>query len=183
MSGKEPSKGKQFINPATYNDEKFVFMKKASEASSVLLQEFLNHRVRQGRAITYIDEDGYHVVEDSQGTRPFLDGEKLTEPPSCTEYEIRELAFLERVRENDDDLNKWSEAISSNAGEDIQSDEIELLLIRLRRMGKVGGKKLTQLHARISKSFRQVRPDVSPSDGERPILTIVVGPLGVVKST
>lgn len=40
-------------------------MEKASEASSVLLQEVLNHRVRLGGAITYLDEDGDHVVEDS----------------------------------------------------------------------------------------------------------------------
>ncbi|WP_155852005.1 hypothetical protein [Ahrensia sp. 13_GOM-1096m] len=142
------SQGNVLIEPAEIASRLESIDPQQHEAESRRIEEHLAHRLRLGGAITYIDVNGHHVIEDKNGTRPFAAGDKFPSPPNNAEFEIRELAFLHGVHGVRSDLDEWTEAVSSNAGDEVISDEIELLVIGLRRIEAVDGIALTKLHAR-----------------------------------
>lgn len=112
------------------------------------IEQHLAHRLRLGGAITYINADGQHVIEDKDGIRPFAVGDQFPSPPDSAELEIRELAFRHGVHGERSELDNWTEAVSANAGDEIISDPVELLIIGLGRIDAVDGIELTKLHAR-----------------------------------
>jgi len=147
MSGKTKKPKNILVNPAEYASH----LEGLEEHDSLQIQnleEHLAHRLRLGGAITYIDEDGNHVIEDQDGIRPFTDGSTFPQAPDNVELEIRELAFRNGIHADMTELDQWCEAVSANAGDEIQSDEVERLIIGLRRIGNLPGIELTKLHAR-----------------------------------
>ena len=147
MSGKTKSPGNILINPADYSSRLSKLEVDQDSVEISRIEDHLAHRLRLGGAITYLDEDGKHVIEDRDGIRPFTDGDEFPSPPPSAELEIRELAFLHGVHADRSKLDDWCEAVTANAGDDIQSDEVEQLIIGLGRIKAVDGVKLTKLHA------------------------------------
>lgn len=148
MSRKDKSRGNVLINPATYSSRLSELEIGQDSAEISRIEDHLAHRLRLGGAITYLDEDGKHVIEDRDGIRPFAEGDEFPSPPPSAELEIRELAFLHGVHADRSELDQWCEAVTANAGDDIQSDEVEQLIISLGRIEAVDGPILTKLHAR-----------------------------------
>lgn len=148
MSEKTEKSGNILTNPIEYADQLAKLDSSKDRSKLLHLEIHLSHRLRLGGAITYLDEDGHHVIEDRDGIRPFPNGSEFPSPPESAELEIRELAFQNGVLIGDPELENWSEAVSALAGDEIQSDEVEQLVIGLRRLGSVDGIMLTKLHAR-----------------------------------
>jgi len=147
MSRKDKSLGNILVNPKTYA-RKLNELEPDRDLDQIeRLESHLAHRLRLGGAITYLDKDGNHVIEDRNGTRPFSEGEEFPSPPPSAELEIRELAYQHGVHADRTELDDWCEAVTANAGDDIQSDEVEQLVIGLGRIDAVDGPHLTRLHA------------------------------------
>lgn len=151
MSGKSKKSGNILVDPAEYASQLEHLERDQNGQAIERIENHLAHRLRLGGAITYINEDGDHVIEDRDGVSPFPTGSKFPTPPASAELEIRELAFQHGVSGDKTSLDDWCESISANAGDEIQSDEVELLLIALRRIGHIDGIKLTKLHAQYLK--------------------------------
>lgn len=148
MSGKTPKPTNVLVNPAGYASRLEGLEPDHDGPEIERLENHLAHRLRLGGAITYLDENGIHVIEDHDGIRPFPDGSKFPKAPENIELEIREIAFRNGIHADMSELDEWCEAVSANAGDEIQSDEVERLIIGLRRSGKHPGIELTKLHAR-----------------------------------
>lgn len=151
MSDKTYKLGNILVNPNTYASKFELRDQDRDDVAIKRLEEHLAHRIRLGGAITYTDENGVHVIEDRDGIRPFSKADEFPSPPEGAELEIRELAFQHGVHANRSELDDWCEAVSANAGDDIQSDEIEQLVIALGRLDVVNGQDLTRLHAKYLK--------------------------------
>jgi len=137
MSRKDKSRGNILVNPATYAS-RLEGLEADRDGSEIgRLEEHLAHRLRLGGAVTYIDQDGQHVIEDRNGIRPFADDDKFPSPPPSAELEIRELAFQHGIHSDRSELDDWCEAVSANAGDEVQSDEVEQLIIGLGRISWV----------------------------------------------
>lgn len=148
MSRKDKSRGNILVNPDAYASRLEGLDSDRDMAEIERLENHLAHRLRLGGSITYIDEDGQHVIEDRNGIRPFAEGDEFPSPPDSAELEIRELAFQNGVHSDRSELDDWCEAVSANAGDDVQSDEVEQLIIGLRRLAAIDGVTLTKLHVR-----------------------------------
>jgi len=148
MAETAENQGNILVNPELYakrlqeieGDQEVDFHKR--------LEDHLAHRIRLGGAITYVDDTGRHVIEDRDGVRPFPPGSKFPSPAPCAELEIRELAFRHGIHGTRTGFDDWAEAITAIAGDEIRSDEVELMLIGLGRLDVVDGVELTKLHAR-----------------------------------
>lgn len=148
MSRGSKSPGNILVNPSDYADRLSKLEIDQDRSDIDRIEEHLAHRLRLGGAITYINEDGEHVIEDKHGIRPFPEGSDFPSPPQNAELEIRELAFRHGISSDRTELDDWCEAVSANAGDEIQSDEVEQLIIGLGRIDAVKGEDLTRLHAR-----------------------------------
>ena len=148
MSGKSKNPGNILVDPAEYASQMEHLEPDQNGQAIERIENHLAHRLRLGGAITYINEEGDHVIEDRDGVSPFPAGSKFPTPPVSAELEIRELAFRHGVSGERTGFDDWCESISALAGDEIQSDEVELLLIGLRRIGHLDGIELTKLHAR-----------------------------------
>lgn len=73
MSGKTKKPTNILVNPAEYASH-LEGLEEHDSSQIQNLEEHLAHRLRLGGAITYIDEDGNHVIEDHDGIRPLTDG-------------------------------------------------------------------------------------------------------------
>lgn len=136
------------INPAEYSDRLKQIEPEQGTNEIARIESHLAHRLRLGGAITYLDEDGNHVIEDKNGIRPFPEGSEFPAPPDSAELEIRELAFRHGVQGTRTAFDDWTESVTALAGDEIQSDEVELMVIGLGRLDAVDGIELTKLHAR-----------------------------------
>lgn len=146
---KDGQNGKNIlVNPAEYSSRLSKLEPDQDSPEIERIENHLAHRLRLGGAITYLDENGNHVIEDRNGIRPFSDGDQFPSPPPSAELEIRELAFQHGVHADKSELDQWCEAVTANAGDDIQSDEVEQLIVGLGRIKAVDGQLLTKLHAR-----------------------------------
>lgn len=148
MASDPKSNGNVLVDPAEYASRLELLDADQHGAEIRQIEDHLAHRLRLGGAITYITEDGQHVIEDREGIRAFDPNEAFPKTPDSAELTIRELAFRHGVHADRKDLDDWCEAVTANAGDDIQSDEIEQLIIGLRRKDAVDGVELTKLHAR-----------------------------------
>ncbi len=74
MSGKTKSPGNILINPADYSSRLAQLEVDKDSKEIARLENHLAHRPRLGGAITCLDEDGKHVIEDRDGIHPFSDG-------------------------------------------------------------------------------------------------------------
>ena len=151
MSDDPKSHGNFLVNPKDYADRLSSLEIDQDRTEIDRIEEHLTHRLRLGGAITYVDKDGKHVIEDRDGVRPFPKGSEFPSPPDNAELKIRELAFQHGVHGDRSELDDWCEAVSANAGDEIRSDEVELLIIGLGRIDAVDGIELTKLHARYLK--------------------------------
>ena len=136
------------VHPAGYASQLSELEQDRDLPAIKRIEDHLSHRIRLGGAITYLDKDGNHVVEDRNGVRPYVPGDEIPLPPQSAELEIRELAFQHGIHADKSELDDWCETVSANAGDEIQSDEVELLIIGLGRENVVDGIELTKLHAR-----------------------------------
>lgn len=148
MASAPKSKGNILVDPAEYASKLETLDADRDALELRRIEDHLAHRLRLGGAITYIDEDGEHVLEDKNGVRPFEPGTPFPAPPECAELTIRELACQHGVHADRDALDDWCEAVTAHAGDDVQSDEVEQLVIGLRRKKALSGIELTKLHAR-----------------------------------
>lgn len=148
MSDDPKSQGNFLVNPKAYADRLSSLEIDQDRSEIERIETHLAHRLRLGGAITYVDQDGNHVIEDRDGVRPFSKDDKFPSPPDSAELKIRELAFQHGVHGDRTELDEWCEAVSANAGDEVRSDEIELLIIGLGRIEAVDGIELTKLHAR-----------------------------------
>lgn len=148
MATAPKSRGNVLVDPAEYAAKLDGLDADANGTEIQRIEEHLAHRLRLGGAITYIDEHGRHVLEDCDGIRPFEPGTPFPAPPESAELTIRELAFQHGVHADRSELDDWCEAVSANAGDDVQSDDVEQLIIGLRRVDARDGVELTKLHAR-----------------------------------
>ena len=147
MSGKTNKPSNILVNPADYAS-RLESLEEQDISEIERLENHLAHRLRLGGAITYIDQSGNHVIEDRKGIRSFPSGSAFPDAPKSAELQIRELAFSNGIHSDMSELDEWCEAVTTNAGDEIQSDEVERLIIGLRRMEKHPGIELTKLHAR-----------------------------------
>lgn len=147
MSGETRKPGNILVNPADYASRLEGLETDRDCTEIERLENHLAHRLRLGGAITYIDEGGNHVIEDQNGIRPFPAGSAFPEAPNNAELKIRELAFRYGVHADMSELNELCEAASVNGGDEIQSDEVECLVIGLHRLKHHNGVELTKLHA------------------------------------
>ena len=148
MASAPKSKGNILVDPAEYASKLETLDADRDALELRRIEDHLAHRLRLGGAITYIDEEGEHVLEDKDGVRPFVPGNPFPAPPDSAELTIRELAFQHGVHADRDELDDWCEAVTAHAGDDVQSDEVEQLVIGLRRAKALSGVELTKLHAR-----------------------------------
>ena len=148
MSDDPKSQGNLLVNPKDYADRLASLEIDHDRKEIDRIEEHLGHRLRLGGAITYVNDEGEHVIEDKDGIRPFPKGSEFPSPPDNAELKIRELAFLHGVHGDRNELDDWCEAVSANAGDEVRSDEIEQLIIGLGRIEAVDGIELTKLHAR-----------------------------------
>jgi len=148
VSDERKTQGNILVNPADYASRLTALEPDQNRKDIERFEKHLAHRLRLGGAITYMDEDGNHVIEDRNGIRPFPEGSEFPSPPDSAELKIRELAFLHGVHDERNELDEWCEAVSANAGDEIRSDEVEQLIIGLGRIDAVDGIELTKLHAR-----------------------------------
>lgn len=111
------------------------------------VEDHLAHRIRLGGAITYINALGDHVIEDRDGIRPFSDGMAFPKPPICAELRIRELCFENGVTAERGAMDDFAEKVTELAGDDVDPDEVEQMLINLGRQDVVDGVEITKLHA------------------------------------
>lgn len=147
MSDDGKNLGNILVNPSDYAERLSTLEIDQDRSHIDRIEEHLGHRLRLGGAITYINEDGVHVIEDREGVRPFPEGSEFPSPPQNPELEIRELAFRYGVSSDRSELDDWCEVVTANAGDDIRSDEVEQLIIGLGRIEAVDGIELTRLHA------------------------------------
>lgn len=147
MSDDGKKLGNILVNPSDYAERLSTLEIDQDRSHIDRIEEHLGHRLRLGGAITYINEDGVHVIEDREGVRPFPEGSEFPSPPNNPELEIRELAFRHGVTADRSEFDNWCEAVTTNAGDDIRSDEVEQLIIGLGRIEAVDGIELTRLHA------------------------------------
>ena len=148
MSDDDKKPGNILVNPSDYAERLSKLEIDQHRSHIDRIEEHLGHRLRLGGAITYINEDGIHVIEDRDGIRPFPEGSEFPSAPQNPELQIRELAFQHGVTSERNELDSWCEAVTANAGDDIRSDEVEQLIIGLGRIEAVDGVELTRLHAR-----------------------------------
>jgi len=148
MSDEPKSEGNALVNPGDLANRLASLEIHQDRSEINRIEEHLGHRLRLGGAITYVDENGIHVIEDRDGVRPFPEGSDFPSPPESAELKIRELAFINGIHGKRSELDEWCEAVSANAGDDIRSDEVEQLIIELGRVEAVDGIELTRLHAR-----------------------------------
>ena len=147
MSDDDKKPGNILVNPSDYAERLSELEVDKDRSHIDRIEEHLGHRLRLGGAITYINEEGVHVIEDREGIRPFPEGSEFPSPPQNPELKIRELAFQHGVASDRSELDNWCEAVTANAGDDIRSDEVEQLIIGLGRIEAVDGIELTRLHA------------------------------------
>lgn len=148
MATRSKSHGNVLVDPAEYASKLEALDGEQHSSEIQRIEAHLAHRIRLGGAITYIDEDGRHVIEDKHGIRPFNPDVPFPPSPDSAELTIRELAFQHGVHPDRSELDDWCESVTANAGDDIQSDEVEQLVIGLRRDRTINGAELTRLHAR-----------------------------------
>lgn len=148
MSEKTKNSENILVNPAEYVSRLKDLEHNRDAREIERLEIHLAHRLRLGGAISYMDEDDNHVIEDQSGIRPFPPGSDFPTTSQNVDLEIRELAFQYGVHGDKTELDEWTEAVSANAGDEIQSDEVELLIIGLGRLDTVDGIMLTKLHNR-----------------------------------
>lgn len=148
MATRSKSHGNVLVDPAEYAS-KLEGLEAGDDLAEIQrIESHLAQRIRLGGAIIYINDDGQHVIEDKHGIRPFNPDTPFPPSPDSAELKIRELAFQHGVHADRSELDDWCEAVTANAGDDIQSDEVEQLVIGLRRNGAIDGAELTRLHAR-----------------------------------
>ncbi len=147
--------GGTLVDPSIDSSAKAISNEAKNSGFRQRLENHLAHRIRLGGSITYVDDDGNHVLEDQDGVRAYAPGETFPPAPDSAELEIRELAFLNHIHSDKTELDSWCEAITANAGDDVQSDEVEQLIIGLRRSGAVDGVELTKLHGRYLEELLQ----------------------------
>jgi hypothetical protein len=68
-------------------------------------------------------------------------------PPSA-EAQIRELAALHGVMPQRTVLDDWSDAVTTLAGNDVVFDDIQEIIVEMRKRQVMDGIALTQLHKR-----------------------------------
>lgn len=115
------------------------------KAKARLDHHFAN-RLRLGGFITYYDAHNQHVIETSEGVRPLIEGEPLPAMPTSAEFEIRELAFKEGIFGDNDDHFEFGKSIAQLAGDDGETDEVQRMIINLRKADIMDGIELTKLH-------------------------------------
>jgi len=64
------------------------------------------------------------------------------------EQAIRSLARVHNITPSRDDLDLWADDVTRLAGDEVLLDEVEELVVALRRAGTVDGIELTRLHSR-----------------------------------
>jgi len=148
MSDDPKDQGNFLVNPKAFAERLATLEIDQDRAEISRIEDHLAHRLRLGGAITYVDANGNHVIEDRDGIRPFSEDTEFPSPPDNAELKIRELAFQHGVHGDRTELDDWCEAVSANAGDEVRSDEIEQLIIGLGRIEAIDGIELTKLHAR-----------------------------------
>lgn len=113
-----------------------------------LIDDHLAHRVRLGGHITYRLDDGTPVIKDNAGVRPFPDGSVAPTPPDSAELKIRELAFRNGIHASRDGLDDWADTVTRLADDDVDFDEVQELIVAMRKAKVEDGIELTKLHAR-----------------------------------
>lgn len=156
MSDDAKTKGNILVNPTSYADRLASLELEHDRDQIERIELHLAHLLRLGGAISYIDDAGNHVIEDRDGIRPFPDGAEFPAPPRSAELDIRELAFHHGVQGARTSFDNWTEAVTALAGDDIRSDEVELILVELRRLGVEDGVDITKLHARYLEEISRV---------------------------
>lgn len=64
------------------------------------------------------------------------------------EQAIRSLVRAHNITPSRDDLDRWADDVNRLAGDDVLLDEIEELIVALRKADAVDGVELTRLHSR-----------------------------------
>lgn len=64
------------------------------------------------------------------------------------EQAVRDLANAHQIRAGRTSLDEWADDVTRLAGDDVALDEVEELIVGLRRSGVVDGIELTRLHSR-----------------------------------
>lgn len=64
------------------------------------------------------------------------------------EQAVRDLARRHRIIAGRTAIDDWADDVTRLAGDDVSLDEVEELIVGLRRSGAVDGAELTRLHSR-----------------------------------
>lgn len=64
------------------------------------------------------------------------------------EQVVRDLASKHQIQISRTQLDDWADDVTRLAGDDVALDEVEELVVGLRKSGKVDGIELTRLHSR-----------------------------------
>ncbi|MDF1600335.1 hypothetical protein PZ895_11245 [Mesorhizobium sp. YIM 152430] len=72
--------------------------------------------------------------------------ENLTQ--SSAEQAVRDLARRHQITASRSQIDDWADDVTRLAGDDVTLDEVEELIVGLRRKGVVDGAELTRLHSR-----------------------------------
>ena len=81
MSDDPKSQGNILVNPSNVAARLASIEIDLQRAELEQIEKHLGYRLRLGGAITYMDENGEHVIEDREGIRPFPEGSDFPSPP------------------------------------------------------------------------------------------------------
>jgi len=64
------------------------------------------------------------------------------------EQVVRDLASRHQITASRSEIDDWADAVTLLAGDDVTLDDVEELIVALRRSGAIDGQTLTRLHSR-----------------------------------
>lgn len=136
------------VDPDTYAPSNETLVHDPNEPWRTRIDDHLKHRIRLGGHITYYDRNGVHVIEDKNGVRPITEDYVTPDQPDSAELKIRELAWMNRIHATRDEWDDYADAITRLADDEVEFDEVQELIVALRKAKIVNGIELTKLHAR-----------------------------------
>lgn len=147
MALRKPKKDALLVDPDQYKSPSND-LNELDPVSKKRIDDHLAHRIRLGGHITYENADGVDVIEDINGIRPLSDVSELPTPPESAELTIREMAWMNRIHVSRDGLDDWADTVTRLADDEVDFDEVQELIVAMRKAKVVDGIELTKLHAR-----------------------------------
>jgi len=147
MALRKPKKADLLVDPDQYKSPQSEFAEIDADTRK-RIDDHLQHRIRLGGHITYEREDGVSVIEDKNGIRPLSEVPELPTPPESAELTIREMAWMNRIHVSRDGLDDWADTVTRLADDEVEFDEVQELIVAMRKAKVVDGIELTKLHAR-----------------------------------